>query len=133
MKQLTTIILLFLAASCKVPLPKEPTDGMEQIPHPILLSKQAEKILVKNDTVYRNNKKYSGFLYQLQSGSHDIFSMEGYYNGLLTGVCKKWYPNRRLMEERLYNEGKQQSFWDNGHKRFEFIASNDIYEGELKE
>jgi len=130
MKQFIMIILLFLTASCKVPLPKEPTSGMEQIPHPILLSKQAENILVKNDTVYRNNKKYSGFLYQLQPGNRDTFSMEGYYNGLLTGACKKWYPNRRLMEERLYNEGKknekQQSFWNNGHKRFEFIASNDI-------
>jgi antitoxin component YwqK of YwqJK toxin-antitoxin module len=29
--------------------------------------------------------------------------------------------------------GKQVSFWENGNKRFEFIAVNDAYEGELKE
>ncbi|MGB4742170.1 MAG: toxin-antitoxin system YwqK family antitoxin, partial [Flavobacteriaceae bacterium] len=29
--------------------------------------------------------------------------------------------------------GKQVAYFDNGNKKFEFIAVNDIYEGELKE
>jgi len=41
------------------------------------------------------------------------------------------------MELRFYCKGKkhgrQVSFWENGNKRFEFIAQNDVYAGELKE
>lgn len=29
--------------------------------------------------------------------------------------------------------GRQVAYWDNGKKRFEFVAINDAYEGELKE
>jgi antitoxin component YwqK of YwqJK toxin-antitoxin module len=29
--------------------------------------------------------------------------------------------------------GRQTAFWENGHKRFDFFAKNDAYEGELRE
>ena len=52
-------------------------------------------------------------------------------------VSKKYYSNKQLMEYREFrNEmknGKQIAYWDNGNKRFEFIAKNDAYEGELME
>ncbi|MEI8075716.1 MAG: hypothetical protein WCH78_13280 [Bacteroidota bacterium] len=52
-------------------------------------------------------------------------------------VIKKWYPNKMIMEERIYRDGmkngRQTAYWDNGNKRFDFIAINDKYEGELKE
>ena len=52
-------------------------------------------------------------------------------------VSKKYYPNKQLMEYREFRNdmknGKQLAYWDNGHKRFEFVAVNDTYEGELKE
>ena len=52
-------------------------------------------------------------------------------------VSKKYYPNKQLMEYREFkNEmknGKQIAYWENGNKRFEFIAKDDAYEGELKE
>jgi len=52
-------------------------------------------------------------------------------------IAKKYYPNKQLMEYREFRNdmknGKQISYWDNGNKRFEFIAVNDAYEGELKE
>ncbi|QBN20683.1 toxin-antitoxin system YwqK family antitoxin [Flavobacterium nackdongense] len=94
-------------------------------------------IQIKNDTVFVNNKKYSGFLYELQSNNKDTISIKGYYNGLETGVSKKWYADRKIMEERYYLDGKkngtQIAFWENGNKKFEFKAINDIYEGEMKE
>ena len=75
-------------------------------------------------------------MYEL-SPSKDTVLIEGYTEGLLSGVCKKWYPNKQLMEERHYvggqKNGKQTAFWQNGNKRFEFFAKNDAYEGELKE
>jgi antitoxin component YwqK of YwqJK toxin-antitoxin module len=52
-------------------------------------------------------------------------------------VIKKWYPNKMLMEERSFlngmKNGRQTAYWDNGNKRFDFVAVNDRYEGELKE
>jgi antitoxin component YwqK of YwqJK toxin-antitoxin module len=52
-------------------------------------------------------------------------------------VYKKYYPNRQLMEYREFRNdmknGKQIGYWDNGNKRFEFVAKDDAYEGALKE
>jgi len=98
--------------------------------------KSSNTIVIKNDSVFKNNKIYSGFLYQLFSNNDTSF-VESYKDGVLNGVVKKWYPNKQLMEERHYingkKNGKQISFWENGNKRFEFMAVNDAYEGELRE
>ena len=52
-------------------------------------------------------------------------------------VVKKYYPNNQLMEVREYRNdmknGRQIAYWDNGNKRLEYIAKNDVSEGELKE
>ncbi len=99
--------------------------------------KSSENVSVNGDTVYLNRKKYSGFIYQLYPKTNDTISLEGFKNGLLTGICRKWYPNTQLMEERVYSDGKkngrQIAYWENGNKKFEFFAKNDAYEGELKE
>jgi len=131
MKSVKIFLLFLLACSCN----ESKEIIIQEIPKNYVL-KSAEKITVKNDVVFLNEKKYEGFLYEL-SPSKDTILIEGYLNGLLSGVCKKWFPNGQLMEERHYlngqKNGKQVSFWQNGNKRFEFIAKNDAYEGELKE
>ena len=52
-------------------------------------------------------------------------------------IVQKKYPNGQLMEYREFRNnmknGKQIAYWDNGNKRFEYIAKNDVSEGELKE
>jgi antitoxin component YwqK of YwqJK toxin-antitoxin module len=52
-------------------------------------------------------------------------------------VIKKFYPNKQLMEIREFKNdmknGKQLAFWDNGNKRFEYTAKNDMNEGALME
>ena len=52
-------------------------------------------------------------------------------------IYKKYYPNKQLMEYREYRNdmknGKQIAYWDNGKTRFDFIAKNDAYEGEMRE
>jgi len=131
MKAYKSIFLFLLACSCS-----GPKDVINQeIPKNYVL-KSSKKIAVNNDVIFLNDKKYTGFLYEL-SPQKDTVLIEGYINGLLNGVCKKWYPNRQLREERNYlngqKHGKQVSYWENGHKRFEFVAVNDAYEGELKE
>jgi antitoxin component YwqK of YwqJK toxin-antitoxin module len=56
---------------------------------------------------------------------------------MLNGLSVKWYDNKQVMEYREYRSGKkngiQRAFWSNGNKRFEFVAKNDAYDGELKE
>ena len=98
--------------------------------------KSSREITFLNDVVYQNKEKYSGFLFELYP-NQDTISSEGFINGQLNGVYRKWYPNKQLMEERLYaggrKNGKQIAYWENGKKRFEFIAKNDAYEGELRE
>ena len=106
------------------------------IPQRFIL-KSANGISIKNDVVYWKDTSYSGFLYDLNSDNKDTILWEGYVNGQLDGVCKKWYPNKQLMEERIYlygkKYGKQIAYWPNGNKRFEFTAVKDAYEGEMKE
>jgi antitoxin component YwqK of YwqJK toxin-antitoxin module len=91
----------------------------------------------QNDTVYFGHQKFSGFLYQLQANGKDTAMIEGYCQGLKTGVARKWYPNQMVMEERSYWEGKKHGkqllFWENGKKKIEFMAKADVYEGEVKE
>ena len=52
-------------------------------------------------------------------------------------IVQKKYPNGQLMEYREFRNnmknGKQIAYWYNGNKRFEYIAKNDVSEGELKE
>lgn len=127
MKNSTISLLFLLACSCNKP--------KETIPNRYLL-RSSNRIAVKNEVVFLGDKKYNGFLLELSS-SNDTLLVEGYMDGLLSGVCKKWYPNKQLKEERTYiggkKNGKQIAYWENGNKRFEFIAKNDAYEGELKE
>lgn len=52
-------------------------------------------------------------------------------------VVKKFYPDNQLMEIREFRNdmknGKQIAYWDNGNKRFEYTAKNDVNEGKLME
>lgn len=127
MKFSKVYILVLLAYSCSKDEPIVPKTYWP---------KSSKEITVLNDVVYRNNHKYSGFLFGLYP-NHDTISSEGFINGQLSGICRKWYPNKQLMEERFYSNGKkngkQVAYWENGKKRFEFSAKNDEYEGELSE
>ena len=88
------------------------------------------------DTLFFNNKKFSGITFQLFS-SGDTFYIKPFLNGLEEGVLKKWYPNKQLAEERLYISGKKEGihkgWWENGKPKFEFAVSNDEYTGNFKE
>ena len=52
-------------------------------------------------------------------------------------VEKKYFTSGKIREIRHVKNGVRQglqtAFWENGRKRFEYIAVNDAYDGELKE
>mgnify|MGYP003667729378 CR=1 FL=1 len=134
MKICKTMVLLLLVCACSQNKPV--VQSNPEIP-PIYVSKTASSISIRNDTVYENNEKYSGYLLQFQSNKVDTLSIAGYYQGLQSGLAKKWYSKNSVMEERQYlageKNGKQIAFWENGNKKFEFEAVKDMYQGVLKE
>lgn len=102
---------------------------------PILVLKS--NTTIKNNLLYVDDKIYSGFIYELHPQTTDTLLKAGYYQGLKEGASKKWFVRNRLMEIRYFESGqkngKQIAFWENGHKRFEYTAKKDAYEGELRE
>ncbi len=107
-----------------------------QIPK-VFVSNTSKDLTFRSDTAFVFNKPFDGFIYELDANTNDLIASSGYINGLLSGVKKKWYNGYVPMEERYYlygaKNGKQIVYWENGKKKFEFIAKNDAYEGELKE
>jgi antitoxin component YwqK of YwqJK toxin-antitoxin module len=134
--QLLSILILF-AYSCNEIMPAGTIYANEQMVPARYLLKSNNTVSLNNDTVFLKGEKYNGFLFQLSSNGIDTIAIEGYVNGLLSGGLKKWFPNKQLMEERYYEQGKkngkQIAYWPNGNKRFEFVAKDDGYEGELRE
>jgi antitoxin component YwqK of YwqJK toxin-antitoxin module len=108
----------------------------KQIPEYSIL-KSSKDISIRNDIIYHKDEKFNGLLFELHPSGSDTLLSERIKNGIHEGVSKKWYLNRKLMEYREYSlgrkNGRQLAFWENGKKRFEFMAKNDAYEGELKE
>ena len=99
--------------------------------------KTSNNISIVNDTIMYKNEKFNGVLFELDTNKRDTILSQEIKNGLLDGISKKWFANNQLMEYREYKmgrkNGRQIAYWDNGKKRFEFIAKNDAYEGELRE
>jgi antitoxin component YwqK of YwqJK toxin-antitoxin module len=137
MKQQLLSILILLAYACNWDKPGGTVNVNEQTVSSRYFLKSINNISKNNDTVFLNGEKYNGFIFQISPNGKDTIAMEGYVNGLLSGDQKKWFPNKQLMEERYYRKGKkngkQIAYWPNGIKRFEFVAKDDAYEGELKE
>ena len=132
MRFLYSILLFLLVCSCQ----NKPKETSEKVPA-VFVPISSPQLSVLSDTVFMNHKKFNGYLFDIHPVTKDTLLLEGYHNGLLSGLCRKWFPNQQLMEERHYKsgrkQGKQIAYWENGHKRFEFVAENDAYEGEVKE
>ena len=135
------VIVMLFGISCKQDKSIQLKDsGLRSIPNRFIL-KSDKDLSIKNDIISWKDSLYSGFLYELNLEGKDTLLLEGYIDGLLNGDCKKWYPKiqetKQLMEKRTYldgkKNGKQIAYWANGNKRFEFMAVNDGYEGEMKE
>ncbi|WP_018344310.1 toxin-antitoxin system YwqK family antitoxin [Cytophaga aurantiaca] len=130
------ISLSLLLLGCDVSSVHDEACEERDIPVVYTLYNEGDDIF-HGDTLYHQNKKYSGYLYALYPSTSDTAALIAYYNGLQSGISKKWYSAKKLMEVRYYcagqKNGKQISYWENGNKRFEFTAVNDAYEGKMEE
>lgn len=136
MKIILYTILLILINSCYQQTVKN-DKGFDDEKNKTYVLKSSKDITLQNGIVFLNKKKFSGVFYDLNTNGKDTLSIEEYNAGLLDGISKKWYSNKQLKEERFYlkgeKSGKQIAYWGNGNKKFEFIAKNDSYVGEMKE
>jgi antitoxin component YwqK of YwqJK toxin-antitoxin module len=91
----------------------------------------------RNDTYYYNDSLFSGFLIEISELSKDTLSRESFLNGKRSGMQQKWFAKSKIKEIRFYVDGKknglQTAYWENGNKKFEFVAIDDAYNGELRE
>lgn len=101
-----------------------------------LVPATSNELSLRNDTLFYRNTKFTGAVYELDTEG-DTLAVSSFLDGLQDGISTKWYSNRRLMEIRSYTQGrksgKQIAYFENGGKKFEFVAQDDRYEGELKE
>lgn len=88
------------------------------------------------DTVFYKHAFYTGYQFALYENG-DTLLLKSFFNGVEEGFQRKWYPGKKLEEERFYINGKKegihQGWWSNGQKRFYFSAYNNEYNGEFKE
>lgn len=136
MKNIILLVLPLWVCSCSQNKSKEVAFSTPPIPT-IHTLKSSNNLSTKNDTVFFQSEKYSGYLYELNAAGTDTMLLEAYFDGLQNGVSTRWYDSKKIMEQRNYlngkKNGKQLSFWENGNKRFEFTAKADACEGEMKE
>lgn len=88
------------------------------------------------DTLFYNNKKYSGQVFAIYNGK-DTVQIRGYLNGIEEGIQKKWYPNKQIASERMYHAGKKIGkhigYWENGQPQYEFYFEDGEHHGIAKE
>ena len=94
------------------------------------------KFTKNQDTIFYSGHLFSGYLVSINEHKDTLLKI-GYLNGLLNGWTKKWYPNGRVMELRLYGDGKKEGihrgWWENGEPKFSYHFLNDEFEGEITE
>jgi antitoxin component YwqK of YwqJK toxin-antitoxin module len=87
------------------------------------LNRKEQFLSFHQDTLYYQDKKYSGYIYDRFENGDSAF-VGSYLNGMQEGVFKKWYRNTQLGEYRTYHEGKKVGkhvgFWEDGQPKFDF-------------
>lgn len=86
--------------------------------------------------VWRNDKPFSGWQYQLSTTGDTLF-VGAFSKGKAEGFHRQWYANRRLKEVRHYKtgwqEGEQRGWFESGRRAFLYQFRNDLYEGTRQE
>ena len=87
------------------------------------LNRKEQFLSFHQDTLYYQDKKYSGYIYDRFENGDSAF-VGSYLNGIEEGVFKKWYRNNQLGEYRTYHSGKKVGkhvgFWEDGQPKFDF-------------
>ena len=96
-----------------------------------------ENLSLVNGMMYYEDESYTGSVLGFYPSTNDTSEVAHYLAGKEDGLWRKYYEDRQLMEERLYDRGKKTgdylSWWPNGNKKLHFRFFNDEYEGTCRE
>ena len=125
------ITLLLITISCKNKLGLQNDVATIKIPDIYFNSKDGV-YTNENGKFFRNGQIFSGNLVTLYT-ANDTAEIIPYYNGLEEDLTRKWFPNKKISEERLYHLGKKErvhkGWWENGQQKFIYNFKNDNHEG----
>ncbi len=128
------IVLFSLLCSCQQTQGYKIESRSQEVPA-LFISVTDSNFSIRQDTLFYEDKRFCGNLYGLSPG-RDTVLLESYLNGLKEGICKRWYENKQLQEERFYiagvKEGLHVGWWENGKPQYQFGISKDAYEGTFK-
>lgn len=83
-----------------------------------------------------NNKPLTGIIFSLYANG-DTALRQPCLKGKENGWVRRWYPGKRLQEERYYVAGKKEglhrSWWPDGKLRFAYNFTDDEYDGSVEE
>jgi len=118
------VAALLLAAACTA---KQPSQLHLRI------NMSSPNVAQQNGLYFYNKQPFTGCLFALQQNGRDT-AFSGYFTeGKENGLQRKWYPNGRLCEERMFDHGLKtgvhKGFWENGKPRFRYHFVKDMYEG----
>ena len=131
-------LILILISSCaekKVELPKPEPKIAKTVPQTFINASDSG-FNNHQDTVYYQDKFFTGYRFALYNNG-DTAVLQSYFNGVEEGFQRKWYPGKKLAEERFYingkKEGRHKTWWPDGKPKMEFDAYNNEYNGEFRE
>ncbi|UEG49421.1 hypothetical protein LK994_12340 [Ferruginibacter lapsinanis] len=135
-RYLVIAIISMIFISCTSIQNKNITIKIAKTVAPIYIERTDSGFAIHNDTVYYQNKLFTGYRYSLFNNTDTEF-VRSYFNGVEEGEQRVWYSNKQLAEYRFYingkKEGTQKGWWPDGRSKFIYTAANDAFVGELKE
>jgi antitoxin component YwqK of YwqJK toxin-antitoxin module len=136
LKYIFGLICIFLLDSCGTVKPEVAVVNRPGIIPSIYKPADDPGLVKVQDTLYYGGILFSGHIFYLFTNRDTAFVI-GYLHGLQEGLSKKWYPNKQIMEERLYvagrKEGSHRGWWPDGKPKFYYELTNDAYTGLVKE
>lgn len=97
----------------------------------------SEDFTLVNGIKFLNGRPFSGEIFTLFPGTKDTSVIKYFLEGKEHGTWKKFYPNGRITEQRLFENGlkvgKYVAWWSNGKKQLEYQFKDGEYEGTCRE
>ncbi|QNA45964.1 toxin-antitoxin system YwqK family antitoxin [Lacibacter sediminis] len=130
--KINLLCLIMILFGCSKPEKKEAKTTSS-----LVLNMNDARISNKNGIIYFNDQLFSGVIFSLYPSTTDTAASASYLNGKEHGRWVKYYPDRKLYEQRSFENGKKtgvlETWWPNGNKQTHYIFANDEYEGTCRE
>ncbi|SFZ96326.1 MORN repeat variant [Chryseobacterium limigenitum] len=91
----------------------------------------------KNGLLMSNNILFTGVIYSLYPDTKDTAEVMGFNNGKENGEWRRFYPNKKLKEQRYFENGIKvktlKEWWENGKMKISGSFLKGENNGEFKE